>query len=198
VNRLYGRASAPKPGGESELLRSSGQVQGLFEASPQLVIAQHQLVVVLQEVNPVSAPEAVDVPDARCPGKSIKIASALAVFLDFEIRKGLRLGHEDDADVAVIGAKAGLAFDCAVRYAAFPYPKNATQFTGKHAVDYEALAFEVTLQFHGVGVGRVRRLEQDCRGRTRRRLRQQGRLGQGKEQGKEQDETRYETAGTNG
>jgi hypothetical protein len=77
-------------------------VQGLFEASPEFIIAQQQLVVVLQEVNPMSAPEPIDSSDARRASKLVQIAPVFAVLSDFEIRKGLGFRQEDGADVAII------------------------------------------------------------------------------------------------
>jgi len=48
---------------------------GLFKASPQFIIDQQKLVVVLQEVNPTSAPELLDYPGARRTGKRGALAS---------------------------------------------------------------------------------------------------------------------------
>jgi hypothetical protein len=89
-------------------------VQGLFEASPELVIAQHQQVAVLQEVSPVSGPETIDAaPDPRRAGERVEIAPTLSVFRDFEGSESLGFRHKDDVDIAIVCAEVCLPLDCA-------------------------------------------------------------------------------------
>jgi hypothetical protein len=160
-------------------------MQGLFEAGADFIIAdEQQVVVLLQEIHSPSSPESIHIPNTRVTGKRVKIASALAVFGYFKIRKCLGLRQKDDIDTAIIRLEISFAGDRAAGKPAVGHLENTAQLRGEHALDGETMTFQSVSQLRRIGIDRIARRKQGRPRRTLGRLREYAALWRSKKQDK--------------
>jgi hypothetical protein len=118
-------------------------MEGVFQRGQESVGHDEEVVVLLQEVLAVGGAELEFVSGAWSAGEAVEVASALAVFGDFEIGEGLGLGHEYNFNAAAIGAETELAFDGALERAVYVDHEDAAQFCVEDAFDGEGVILEI-------------------------------------------------------
>ena len=86
------------------------RVQNLFKALQKRNVGdEEQLIVVVEEINSVSTPEPIRIPDSRRTGKRVDKAAILSMFRDLEVAKSLRFWQEEGCHVAIVGVVIDLA-----------------------------------------------------------------------------------------
>jgi hypothetical protein len=123
------------------------RVQNLFKALQKRNVGdEEQLIVVVEEINSVSTPEPIRIPDSRRTGKRVDKAAILSMFRDLEVAKSLRFWQEEGCHVAIVGAVIDLALNRIVHDAIVASDlKDAPYDSWKHAMHHESISFQRSL-----------------------------------------------------